>query len=95
MNELEKFLPPPPRFGPPLPNILKAYWPWVTKPPQRQYVLPIIEEPEVIVEPQKTEQVLTQAPASAPSSIAYEIESPPEVSSAGMPSRISPDWIRV
>ena len=95
MNGLDKFLPTPPNVGPPLPSILKAYWPWLKQPPRREYVLPITEEPELVVESQKTEQVLTQAPASAPSSIAYEIESPPEVSSAGMPSRISPDWIRV
>ena len=33
MNEIEKYLPTPPQLGPPLPGILKAYWPWVQIPP--------------------------------------------------------------
>ena len=80
MNELDKYLPAPPNVGPPLPRILQARWPWVTKPPQRQYVLPIIEEPEVIVEPQETEPSPTPLTPAAvtPSYIVYEIECPPE-----------------
>jgi len=34
MNELDKLLPTPPQLGPPLPSILKAYWPWVKQPPE-------------------------------------------------------------
>ena len=33
MNELEKYSLMPPQLGPPLPGILKAYWPWVRVPP--------------------------------------------------------------
>ena len=33
MRELEKYSPMPPQLGPPLPGILKAYWPWVKQPP--------------------------------------------------------------
>ena len=34
MDELEKYLPTPPQLGPPLPGILKVYWPWVKQPPE-------------------------------------------------------------
>ncbi|MBL7126144.1 MAG: hypothetical protein ISS58_02900 [Dehalococcoidales bacterium] len=95
MAELSDLLPMPPQFGPPLPGSLKVTWPWLKKPPEREYVLPIVEAPELIVEPQKTETVLAAPAAVTPSSITYEIESPPEVSSAGMPTRISSDWIQV
>ena len=33
MKEVEKYSPMPPQLGPPLPSILKAYWPWVRVPP--------------------------------------------------------------
>jgi len=33
MEEIEKYSPMPPQLGPPLPGILKAYWPWVRVPP--------------------------------------------------------------
>ena len=33
MQEIEKYSPMPPQLGPPLPSILKAYWPWVKSPP--------------------------------------------------------------
>lgn len=63
MAEITDLLPMPPHFGPPLPSSLKVLWPWLKKPPQREYVLPIVEAPELIVEPQETEQVLTPVPA--------------------------------
>ena len=80
MNAIERLLPLPPQLGPPLPGIFKAYWPWIAKLPQRQYVLPIIEEPEVIVEPQEAEPSPTPlTPATVtPSSMVYETECPPE-----------------
>ena len=34
MNEIDKYAPMPPQLGPPLPGILKAYWPWVKQTPQ-------------------------------------------------------------
>lgn len=93
MNELDKFLPTPPQVGPPLPSILRAHWPWLKQPPEKEKVLPIAEAPELVTAP---------APVSEPARVSvatqavnYEVESPPEVSSVGMPSRISPDWIRV
>jgi len=52
MAEINKLLPPPPHVGPPLSGVLKAYWPWVAKPPQKDYVLPIVETPELVVEPE-------------------------------------------
>lgn len=33
MNAIEKYSPMPPHLGPPLPGIMKAYWPWVRVPP--------------------------------------------------------------
>ena len=95
MAEITDLLPPPPQFGPPLPGSFKVLWPWLKKSPEREYVLPIVEAPELVVEPQKTETAPAAPAAVTPSSIAYEVESPPEVSSAEMLSRISPDWIRV
>jgi len=95
MAEITDLLPMPPQFGPPLPGSFKVLWPWLKKPPEREYVLPIVEAPELVVKPQKTETApAAPVPAATQRAINYEIESPPEVSSAGMPSRISPDWIR-
>jgi len=95
MAGLSDLLPMPPQFGPPLPGSFKVTWPWLRKSPEREYVLPIFEAPELVVEPQETETAPAAPAAVTPSSITYEVESPPEVSSAEMPSRISPDWIRV
>ena len=95
MAEIKDLLPMPPQFGPPLPSSLKVTWPWLKKPPEREYVLPIIEAPELVVEPQETETAPAAPAAVTPSSITYEIESPAEVSSVGMPSKTSSDWIKV
>jgi len=94
MAEITDLLPMPPQFGPPLPGSFKVLWPWLKRPTQKEYVLPIVEAPELIVEPRETETAPATPVTVTPSSTAYEIESPPEVSSVGMPSRISPDWIR-
>ena len=92
MAEINKLLPMPPQLGPPLPGVLRAYWPWLKQPPRREYVLPIFEEPELIIEPQEPEPEAapqTQpAPVPAHSSIAYDVESPPEIPSAEPPSGI-------
>lgn len=92
MNELEKYLPTPPNLGPPLPSILKAHWPWLKQPPGKESTLPMAEAPKLVTVP---EPEPAPVPAAPHSSIAYEVESPPEISSAGIPSKISPDWIRV
>jgi len=33
MEEIDNYAPMPPQLGPPLPGILKVYWPWVRVPP--------------------------------------------------------------
>lgn len=92
MNAIEKLLPMPPQLGPPLPSILKAYWPWIAKPPQRQYVLPIREEPEVVVESPKIETAPTSAVLHRASE--YAVECPPELLHELSPIRISPSWLQ-
>ncbi len=94
MNELDKLLPMPPHLGPPLPSILRACWPWVKQPPEREYVLPIVEAPGLVVEPQKTETAPAAPAAVTSRTINYEVECPPEILSAGIPTRVSPGWIR-
>jgi len=42
-----------------------------------------------------TESKPAPVPAAAQRDVDYEIESPPEIFSAGTPTRISPAWIRV
>ena len=79
MNELDKFLPTPPQIGPPLPRILKANWPWLKKPPQKEYILPMAEDPELVTAP---EPEPAQVPA-ATKAVNYEVETPPEIFSAG------------
>ena len=90
MNELDKFLPTPPQIGPPLPRILQARWPWLKQPPQMRYVLPIREEPEVVVESRKTET----APATLHRASEYEVECPPELLHELSPIRIDPSWLQ-
>jgi len=75
----------PPHFGPPLPGSFKVLWPWLRRPSQKEYVLPIVEAPELIAEPWEIETALVTPAAVTPSSIAYEVESPPEIPSAEMP----------
>ena len=96
MNELDKFLPTPPHVGPPLPGILKARWPWLKKPPQEEYSPPMAKAHELVTTPAPEPAPQTQpAPAATLKTINYEVETPPEVLSAGMPTRISPGWIGV
>ena len=94
MNELGKFLPTPPQIGPPLPRILQARWPWLRQPPQRQYVLPIREEPEVVVESPKTETAPASTPATLHRASEYEVECPPELLHELTPIRIDPSWLQ-
>ena len=75
MNELDKFLPTPPQIGPPLPRILKANWPWLKRPPQKEDSLSMAEAPELVKAP---------VPA-ATKAVNYEVETPPEILSAGTP----------
>jgi len=92
MAELSDLLPMPPQFGPPLPGSFKVTWPWLKKPPERKYGLPIVEAPELVTAPAPEPAPQTQpVPVSPQRAINYEVETPPEVSSVGMPSRISPD----
>jgi len=93
MNELDKFLPTPPQIGPPLPRILKANWPWLKKPPQKEHILSMAEAPELVTAP-APEPEPAPVPA-ATKAVNYEVETPPEILSAGTPTRISPGWIRV
>jgi len=96
MNELDKFLPTPPQLGPPLPGILRAYWPWVKQPPEREYVLPMTEAPKLVTAPAPTPKPAPQtqsAPAPTQKTINYEVETPPELLSPGTPTRVSPGWI--
>ena len=97
MAEITDLLPMPPYLGPPLPSILKAHWPWVKQPPGKESTLPMAEAPKLVTEPQAPETASQPAPvpAAAPRSVNYEMESPPEILSAGTPTRISPAWIRV
>jgi len=96
MNELDKFLPPPPQLGPPLPSILKAYWPWVKQPPGEESTLPMAEAPKLVTAPAPESAPQAQSvPAATQRTINYEIETPPELLSSGTPTRISPGWIRV
>jgi len=94
MNELDKFLPPSPQIGPPLPSVLKAYWPWVKQPPGEESTLPLAEAPRLVTAPAPTPK---PAPVSAATqkTINYEVECPPEILSTGIPTRVSPGWIRV
>ena len=95
MNELDKFLPPPPQIGPPLPSILKAYWPWVKSPPSSPPVLAVAETapaPELVTSPAPKP---APVPAATRKTINYEVECPPEILSAGIPTRVSPGWIRI
>ena len=95
MAELSDLLPMPPQFGPPLPSSFKVLWPWLKKPSERKYVLPIVETPELVIEPQETEPAPAGTAAVPQRAVNYEVESPPEILSAGTPTRISPDWIRI
>ena len=94
MNELDKFLPPSPQMGPPLPGILKAYWPWVKQSPEEKSALPMAEAPRLVTAPASTPK---PAPVSAAAqrTINYAVECPPEILSAGIPTRVSPGWIRI
>ncbi len=83
MNELEKFLPMPPQFGPPLPSSFKVIWPWLKRPPQKEYVLPMAEDPELVTAP-AAEPEPAPVPA-ATKAVNYEVETPPEILSAGTP----------
>ena len=102
MAELSDLLPMPPQFGPPLPGSLKVLWPWLKKPPKRQYVLPIVEEPEMITESQEAETAPAppappapsapwEAPATRPVSH-HDEEFPPESLYKLSPVRIDPSW---
>ena len=91
MNELDKLLPMPPRFGPPLPGSFKVLWPWLKKPPEREYVLPIVEAPKLVTAPAPEPAPQTQpVPAAAQKAINYEVETPPEIPPAGMLSKTPP-----
>lgn len=94
MNELDKLLPMPPQFGPPLPGSFKVLWPWVRQPPEREYVLPIVEAPKLAPAP-APEPAPEPVPAATQGAINYEIECPPEILSPGTPTRISPGWIGI
>jgi len=96
MNELDKFLPMPPQFGPPLPSSFKVVWPWLKKPPQKEYSLSMAEAPKLVTAPVPEPAPQTQpVPAATQKTINYEVETPPELLSAGTPTRVSPSWIRV
>ena len=90
MNELDKFLPTPPQLGPPLPGILKAYWPWVKQPPEEESALPMAEAPKLVT---ASAPQAAPAPAATQKTINYEVECPPELLSPGTPTRVSPGWI--
>jgi len=91
MAEIDKLLPIPPHLGPPLPGILRAYWPWVKQPPGKESTLPMAEAPKLVTVP---EPEPAPVPAATQRAINYEVESPPEIPSAGTP-RTSSDWIKV
>jgi len=96
MAELSDLLPMSPQFGPPLPGSFKVLWPWVKKPPEREYVLPMTEAPKLVRAPAPEPAPQTQpVPVATQRSINYEVETPPELFSAGTPTRISQGWIRV
>jgi len=94
MAELSDLLPMPPQFGPPLPGSFKVLWPWLKRASQKEYVLPIVEAPELVTEPQAPEAAsqTEPVPAAAKRAVNYEVESPPEILSAGTPTRISEGW---
>ncbi len=94
MDELAKFLPTPPHLGPPLPSFLEARWPWQKQSPEKEYVTPMTEASRLVTAPAPTPK---PAPVSAATqkTINYEVETPPELLSAGIPTRVSPGWIRV
>ncbi|MBA7606591.1 hypothetical protein ES703_13741 [subsurface metagenome] len=94
MNELDKFLPPPPQIGPPLPSILKACWPWIKKPSPGEGILPMAEAPKLVTAPASTPKP-APVPAATQRTINYAVECPPEILSAGIPTRVSPGWIRI
>ena len=96
MNKLDKLLPMPPQFGPPLPGSFKVLWPWLKKPSEREYVLPIVEAPKLVTAPAPEPAPQTQpVPAATQRAINYEVECPPEILSPGTPTRISPGWVRI
>ena len=94
MNEFEKYLPMPPRIGPPLPRILQARWPWLKQPPQMRYVLPMGDEPEVVLEPEETETAPPPAPVTLHRASEYKVECPPELLHELSPIRIDPSWLQ-
>ena len=79
MAEITGLLPMPPQFGPPLPSSFKVIWPWLKKPPQKEHILPMAEDPELVTAPEPE-------PAPVPAAtkaVNYEVETPPEILSAG------------
>lgn len=75
MAEITGLLPMPPQFGPPLPSSFKVIWPWLKRPPQKEDSLSMAEAPELVKAP---------VPA-ATKAVNYEVETPPEILSAGTP----------
>ena len=91
MNELDKLLPMPPQWGPPLPSILRACWPWVKQPPGKEAALPMAEAPKLVTAPAPAPAPQTQpVPAATQRTINYEVETPPEIPPAGMLSKTPP-----
>ena len=90
MAELSDLLPMPPQFGPPLPGSFKVIWPWLKRPPQKEYSLSMAEAPKLATAPLPEPAPQTQpVPAATQKTINYEVETPPETLSAGTPTRIS------
>jgi len=87
MDELDKLLPTPPHLGPPLPGILRAYWPWVKQPPGKESTLPMAEAPKLVT---ASAPKPAPVPAATQRTINYEVETPPEIPPAGMLSKTLP-----
>ncbi len=75
MDELAKFLPTPPHLGPPLPSFLEARWPWQKQSPEKEYVTPTAEAPELVTAP-VPEQAQPVTAAVTQRAVNYEMEAP-------------------